>query len=296
MRQASTRRSIATNSVTAAIAGSRARRLVWIIVLLAGSVLLTAAVGGYHRRPSASAHLTNPSIALPLGQSSGRERDQHSRLSFQSAADKLRRLLGQRFTKSGRERQTVVGALTLGVQQVPVRIVRTQNDDGEQVEIALGPGPASLIWSGADGAKSGARLANGIERQLIERLALDSPDQFVLAQLRSSYRTIATGVVPKGASVLEDYSGPAWDVVLVSEPDSSAGVKALSSSRLYYINTTTGLLDKVVSREEGQAVSAEFSGWVNQDGEKVPTRIVWRRNDQLVMELNLSGASHGPRQ
>lgn len=279
------------------LTSSRARRWASIVAVLIGTVLVVVAVRAYNHSTLNRVNFISPSTALPSRQAIAPQGAKvQSKLSFQPVADKLRHQLGERFTKPGRERQTLLGTLTVGAQQLPAVIVRTQNDDGEQVGIALGPGPASLTWSSADGAKSGASLADGVERQLIERLALDSADQFVLAQFRSSYRTIATGVVPKGAGVLGDYSGPAWDVVLVSEPDSPARGKPMSSSRLYYINTATGLLDKVVSREHGQAVSAEFSGWVNQGGEKVPTHIGWRRNDQLVMEFNLSGASYGPRQ
>lgn len=184
------------SSTVTKIVGSRTRWAVLVVAVLMGSVLLVAAVHAYNHSTLNGVNFTKPSTALPLRQTTARQGGKlQSRLSFQPAADKLRRRLGQRFTMPGPERQTLVGTLTFGAQQLPVRIVRTQNDDGEQVEIEQGPGGASLTWSATDGAKSGASLANGIERQLIERLALDSADQFILAQLRGdSYYTVARNV------------------------------------------------------------------------------------------------------
>src|SRR5712692_2799008 len=170
MRQASFRGSIATNLVTAAIAGSAVRRLASTLVLLAGSILLTAAIGAHHKRPIASAGLTNPSAALPLGQGSGKSgRNPHSRLSHQPEADRVRRGLGQRFMGAGRERTVLVGTLTIGTDSSPVRIIRTQSDDGEQVEMAIGTGGPSMTWNPTEGARVDANRAVGISRAIIER-------------------------------------------------------------------------------------------------------------------------------
>lgn len=294
MRQASFRSRVA-NSVTAAIAGSAARRLVSTIVLLAGSMLLTAAIGAYHRRPSASGRLTNSSTVLSLGQSSGRSgRDLNSRLSLQPEADRFRRIIGKRFVESGRERSTLVGRLTVGPAQYQVRIVRTQEDDGEQVDVSLNGAPVSLTWNGKDGAKSAGSFAIGIERSLIERLALDSADQFVLAQTRgASYYTAARNVVPEGSG--DDYAGPSWDLVRVGEPETSNDRKPQSSWRLYYINTVTHLIDKVLSSEQGELILAEFSDWAKGDSELLAAHLTWRRGDQVLMELVLNNVSHGPK-
>ncbi|HEX5731196.1 MAG TPA: hypothetical protein VF131_00060 [Blastocatellia bacterium] len=274
----------------------------FLTVLTAGSVLLCAAtifaVRAYNR---GAANHTAPGV---LSQGSLFEqnistvlRRQRSKLAQQPEADKLRRALGQRFLDEGKERATLAGTLDVDGKRQAINIVRTHEMGGERVEIILGGGASTLTWNVTDGPRAGSAIASKSERLIIERLALDSPDQFVLAQLRAaSYRTVARNVVPKGAADIEDYSGPVWDVTLINEPDSPGGNGTLSKSRLYYLSTATGLLEKVISMEDGQAVVAELSGWTDRNGEKLPSRIIWRRNDQIVMELNIGGATHDPRQ
>jgi hypothetical protein len=181
----------------------------------------------------------------------------------------------------------------VGAQQYQVLIIRTQNDGGENVEIALNGGPASFTWSALDGAKSGVSQAGGIERALIERLALDSADQFVLAQVRgASYYTIARQVRPLEAGSSEDYDGPVWDVVRIGEWQDGAVSRPHSPWRLYYINASTGLIDKVVSREGTETIAAQVSDWVERDGERSPTHIRWSRSGQLLMELIVTSITH----
>ncbi|MCI0391523.1 MAG: hypothetical protein MOB07_22500 [Acidobacteria bacterium] len=220
-----------------------------------------------------------------------------NRLALQPEADKLRRRLGQRFLAPGREVSTLIGTLNLGADRQTVRIVRSQDDDDERLTIALGGGPPSLTWGGVDGAKSGGALPTGALRALIERLALDSPDQFVMAQLRgASYHTVARDVRPAEAGGSADYTGPRWDLVRVAEPSRLTQNRPQSLWRLYYINSSTGLIDKVISQEQGLTITSEFSGWVNQGGETVPIRTIWKLNSQTVMELNLTNITHNPKQ
>jgi len=221
----------------------------------------------------------------------------HNRLALQPEANKLRRRLGQRFLAPGREVSVQTGVVTLGADRQTVRIVRSQDDDDERLTIVFGGGPPSLTWSGVDGAKSSDDSATGSLRELIERLALDSPDQFVLAQLRgASYQTIARDVRPAEAGGSDNYTGPRWDLVRVAEPSSPTQNGPQSSWRLYYINSSTGLIDKVISQEQGKTITAEISGWINQNGEMIPTRTIWKSNDQIVMELTLTNVTHNPKQ
>ena len=276
----------------------RVRRLAVVVATLGclGAVVLIfvarehAAAGG--------AAVPFPRMVMPAPQQqSGVQRPSRlrSRLSQQLDADRLRRRLGDRFLIAGREQTLLTGMLTVGTSVRPVRIVRTQQDDGEQVEISIGNGPANLTWNPTDGAREDGGPAAGSDRALIERVVLDSPDQFVLAQLRrASYRLLARNVVPDGIKDLENYLGPAWDVFNVGEPDSPAGSQALSPARVYYINVSTGLIDKVVSKEAGETIVATLSGWSDQNGERLPTHVQWRLNDQVVMELSVNAASYGP--
>jgi len=209
----------------------------------------------------------------------------------------MRRRLGRRFLAPGREVVTLVGTLKLGAQQSTARITRSQQDDGESVTIGLNGGPATLTWSDKDGAKLAGSPATGETLALLERLALDSPDQFVLAQVRgASYHSVASSVRPLEAGGANNYTGPVWDVVRIGEPTNPTLTKPQGAWRLYYLNTKTGLIDKVLSQEQGETLVADLSGWVNQGGEQAPTRITWTRNKQVVMEFNLNNLGHGPKQ
>ena len=221
----------------------------------------------------------------------------HSRLALQPEVDKQRRRLGRRFLAPGREVSIMLGTIALGSDRYAVRIARSQDDDDERLTIALNGGGQTLAWSGLNGALSDSPAATDGLRSLVERLALDSPDQFILAQLRgAAYYTVARMVRPPEAGGSDTYTGPLWNVVRVSEATELAQNNPRSPWRLYYINTATGLIDKVISEEAGQTIVADMSGWVAQNGEQIPTRISWTVNRQVVMEFSLTNILYGPRQ
>ena len=276
---------------------------VLIIGLVAGCASLVFIARAYNgvkpemRSPLASARISpasSPGATQGNTQLAGRLR---SKLTLQPEADRMRRRLGQRFVKPGREVSVANGTLITVENSQQVRISRVQGDDDERVTIALGAGPVSMTWSGKEGAISSGKPASGAERLIIERLALDMPDQFVLAQLRgASYYTIARSVRPTSAGASEDYTGPVWDIVRVSEPESVTQNRPQSPWRLYCINSETGLIERVHSQEEAGEIVAEVSGWTNRGGEISPSRIRWVRNQQVVMELVLNDVAFGPRQ
>ena len=217
-----------------------------------------------------------------------------TRLVHHPETDRMRRRLGLRFFKEGREILSASGALTIGGAQHTLRLSRTFDDDGEQVEIVLDQGRQSFAWNSSDGPKSNGTAAGGPDRALIERLVLDSPDQFILAQLRgASYSTIARNARPADAGGSDDYAGPVWDIVRVSEPGGVGPQKPESASRLYHINSASGLIEKVVSKDQSGTVVAEISGWIDYQGEKLPSRITWSRNRQVLMDVAFTGFALG---
>jgi hypothetical protein len=276
------------------IAASRGRSVFFVVTVMIGVALMVAAVRAYNRAATNGVTLIRPAPALINQNPRQAQSDFHRRLAFQPEVDRFRRRLGERFIKSGRERATLAGTLTVGAQQFQARIIRTQNEDGEQVDVTLnGGGP--LSWNGKGGAKSAGRDAAGAERSLIERIALDSPDQFVLAQMRgASYYTVARMVEPAGAG--DDYSGPVWDLIRIVEPQSGASAKPQNEWRVYYVNCSTGLIDKIVYQDQGQTVTVDLSGWANRGGEIEPSLIRWRRDGKLEMELSLNNIGHGAKQ
>lgn len=220
-----------------------------------------------------------------------------SRLSLEPEAERLSRRLGRRFLATGREASVLVGTLVVDGERMPIRILRRQNDDGEDLAIALNGEQALLTWDDKMGARSRGAKASALERLVIERLALDSPDQFVFAQLRGvSYDTLARDVRPSSVGGVDGYTGPLWNIVRIEEPDDDSREKPLSRWRVYHINAATGLIDKITSQEDGQTIIAELTEWTVQNGEAAPARISWKRDGKTVMDLSLTSIGFGPRQ
>lgn len=215
-------------------------------------------------------------------------------LSLQPVALGLGRRLGRRFLKAGQEVSVLEGTLTTGSDSRRVVVRRVQDEGGERVEVVIAGRTLDLTWDAERGALAAGQPADAEGAALAERVALDGPEQFVLAQLRgASYLVVARNVrADEGGG--EGYAGPLHDVIRVAEP--SRGEGAAPAWRLYYINTGTGLLDRVVSEEGGERVEAVISGWAGHGGEWQPSRVTWSRGGQTFMELAVTVATHGPKQ
>jgi hypothetical protein len=223
----------------------------------------------------------NPNQARPAGKPTS--------LSLQPEAFNLSRRLGNRFIPSRQSSATIVGTLTTGGVAQNVNITRRQTPTGEDVALRLAGQPGTLAWNDLEGARTDAADSSEAQQTLIERVALDNPDQFVLAQLRgASYYTVARNVrADTGGS--ENYSGPLWDIVRIDE---NPGAQRLSgNSRLYYVNTQTRLIDKIVSELKGEPVEANILEWSDQSGEKFPSHIAWKRGNKMVQEFRLTSVS-----
>ena len=206
-------------------------------------------------------------------------------LSLQPEALKLARQLGARFLAGKNATSVLAGTLTIGSETRTMQMIRKRSEDGESVELSVAGSPV-LSWDAKHGPLAADQQATGSARQLIERFVFDSPDQFVLMQIRgASYYTVARSVRPLDAA--DGYEGPLWTIVRVDDPERDEAKKATSGWRLYYINTATGLIDRIESEVEGRRIVAEFSSWTEQNGEKVPAQIVWTRDGQILMRYNL---------
>lgn len=207
-------------------------------------------------------------------------------LSLQPEAFRLSRRLGARFTPKARGTTTTTGTLKVGTSQQTVTIIRRQTDNGESVDVVLGD--RTLTWSDSEGVRGGSSSPSATERALVEQLIFASPDQFILAQLRgASYYAVARNVrADVGGS--DSYTGPLWDLIRVEEPGTEETAQPLSTSRLYYINVKTGLIDKIVSEVRDVSTEANLLEWIDQAGEKVPSHIIWKGGDETIQEFRLT--------
>jgi len=183
------------------------------------------------------------------------------------------------------------GILITGGTSQNVNITRRRTPGGEDVTVGFAGQAGTLRWNDLEGVKGTGPSVGEAQQTLIERVVLDNPDHFVLAQLRgASYYTVAHNVrADTGGS--ENYTGPLWDVIRIDEPRSPNAPRLLSSSRLYYINTHTQLIDKVVSDLKGETIEANILEWADQSGEKFPSHIVWKRGNETVQEFRLTSVS-----
>lgn len=257
------------------------KHLILGVVCLAVIVCVTSAAVLLTRASSDSLAQTGPT-APSRPAKGGRN------LSLQPEASRVARQLGKRFAPANRSTTAFSGQLSLAGNQQAATLSRRQTDSGESVSVSLSN--RSLTWSAGEGTKANAGTATDAERLLLERLILDSPDNFVLAQLRgASYFTIARNVRPVEAT--DGYEGPLWNLVRVDEPQGEEKLWPFSTWRIYYINVQTGLPDRVEYQLDGKEIKAEFLEWTEAQGEKTPSRIRWSSDGQTLMEFHATGVS-----
>lgn len=247
-----------------------------VVCVTSAVVLITRAANGSSAQPSPIA----PSRRINKGARN---------LSLQPEAARVARQLGKRFGPTSRSVTAFSGQLNTADGQQSITFTRRQTDNGETAELSLSN--RALTWSAEEGARANANAATGTERLLLERLLLDSPDNFVLAQLRgASYFTVARNVRPTDAT--DGYNGPLWNLVRVDEPQVDENRRALSTWRIYYINVQTGIPERVEYQLNGKEIRAEFLEWTERQGEKTPSRVQWLSDGQPLMEFRATSVSH----
>jgi len=210
-------------------------------------------------------------------------------LSLQPEALRVSRRLGNRFTPMARAAMAMHGTLSSRTEQHPVTMIRRQIDSGEEVEVVVRG--RRLIWRHTEGVKILHSEPTEDERHLVARLIFDSPDQFVLAQLRgASYYTIARNVRPVHAD--DNYNGPLWTLIRVEEPQRADSMRSIPNWRIYYINSESGLVDRVEYELNGREIQVDVVEWIEENGEKTPSRINWSSDGQIIMRFQADVVLH----
>ena len=236
----------------------------------------------------ASIETSAPATSAQVSTLAPVERDRKN-LFLQPEALRVSRRVGKRFGPSRHSTSVTTGTVTIGGIAQPVTITRRQSSKGETVEFV--GAKRALTWRAEEGARAASSAPTEVERLLIERLVYDSPDYFVLAQISgASYFTVAQNVRPENAP--DNYDGALWTIVRVDDPESNKVARPISSSRLYYINSQTGLIDRIVSRLNGETVEAQITHWAEQSGEKTPSHITWSVGGRAVMSYQVNSVFH----
>lgn len=212
-------------------------------------------------------------------------------LASQPEALKLsRRIGGNRFKARSASALDVSGVITTGTAQQNIQITRQKTATGERVKLLTPDSSVALEWEASAGLSDASKTASAEQGAEFERLIFDSVDQFILAQLRgASYYVVARNVRPDNAP--DNYAGPLWDVVRIEDAAVDEQKGSQPKWRLYYLNQTTGLIDKVVSESQGRRIEASFSDWKKQGDELSPSTISWTSNGQTLMTFTVNNVS-----
>ena len=260
---------------------SRRSRTVFCCVVLLG-IAATASVFLVARATGERVRATQSTAQLAANRRGPRN------LFLQPEAAAVARKLGKRFSASSGFSSVLSGSITIAGVNQPLTITRRQTETGEEINLLVGG--HNLTWNDQEGTKAEAGVLSDIEQLLTERLTLDSPDQFVLAQLRgASYFTIARNVRPTDAN--DGYAGPVWNLVRVDEPQMTKQWKPLSTWRIYYINVQTGLPDRIEYQLQELPVTVDFLEWTKQAEDTTPSRVRWSSNGQTLIELRATSVS-----
>ena len=81
-------------------------------------------------------------------------------------------------------------------------------------------------------------------------------------------------------------------MVRVDEPKQNETARPLSTWRIYYINSQTGLPDRIEYQLDGQDIRTEFLEWTEQNGENFPLRVTWSIAERVVMEYRTTSITH----
>lgn len=260
--------------------------------LFAGLLLCLSIVVGYGITRSPGANSAQTKTEPRRVRPSNRGRSMTRNLALQPEAAKLARKIGNRFSGFQKSTTALSGTLEFDGQRQSIQILRRQSVTGERVEVSLNSAPPSLSWDEKTGPRNSGESLTEQHRSLLERLVLDNVDQFVLSQLRgASYRVVGQNVRADNSGGSENYDGPLWTVVRVDDPERDETKRPVSRWRLYYINSETGLIDKIVSEEHGRRIEAILSDWTEENGEHYPKSVSWKQDEQVLMTLSVGSLS-----
>ena len=144
-------------------------------------VCLAVAVTGVVVITRASVETNSATSQNSVGRIENRSRN----LVLQPEALRVSRRLGTRFNASAEmisAMSQMSANLTIAGSDQLVVLTRRQIATGENVEFSLAG--RLLTWNAEKGAESVSSTPTELERLVLERLIYDSPDYFVLAQLR----------------------------------------------------------------------------------------------------------------
>jgi hypothetical protein len=129
--------------------------------------------------------------------------------------------------------------------------------------------------------------------RLIETIVRDSVEHFIAGQTRGDATLHLGDMFRADDGSNQNYDGPFHDILRVDDAfETPEGKKTRPT--LFYLNSRTALLEKIVyEREEGR-IEVEFGDWITIANQKTPGRIVWKENGSVTNQLVITHVAFSP--
>lgn len=268
-------------------------------------VALAYGVAAYNRRVSnlnALSHavtVNRLSVALPLQSGQQPRGLTVNRAQLDRHVVRALNALGDRFERPGQERSILIGTFTryTGADKgtTQVQITREFPDKLRFEEQT----PSGLRVFRFDGQRpwvgSGSGTPTDEEARFIEALVRDTVEHFIAGQLASDATRVLGDQYRLDDGSASNYQGPYYDILKVVDTFTSAN-QTDRRPAFYYLNSQTGLPEKIVYEQQAGAVRVEeeFSDWVTVLGQQIPRGIVRKENGVPVLQLVVNQAAFGP--
>ena len=198
--------------------------------------------------------------------------------------------LGNRFESPAQGRSIVTATLTRSKGEPRQFTITRELPDKVRIE------ELTTQWTiGHDGNRPWARAGSLSEEdlRLIETLVRDSVEHFIAGQARGDATFHLGDMFRADDGSNQNYDGPFHDILRVDDAfETAEGTKTRPT--LFYLNSRTGLLEKIVyERGEGK-IEVEFGEWLTITSQKTPGRITWKENGSVTNQLVITQLAFSP--
>ena len=198
---------------------------------------------------------------------------------------------GDRVSRPGNERTTLLGTYSLGGAPAAVTIIwevpgRLRVDRADQPNLPL-------VFDDISGVTNGNSLSQ-TDANMLETLFDDSPQTFFYLIHHGAGHRYLGGRFRADDGAAKNYAGPWYDIYDVHSPARSQ-VGTPNRTKRYRFDSTTQLLTSVeYFVTPTQQVTTEYSQWTTAKGQAFPGKIVRSERGIVVLTVNITQGAVGP--
>jgi hypothetical protein len=200
--------------------------------------------------------------------------------------------LGNRFESLAQGRSIVTATFTRSKGEPSQFTIIRELPDKLRIEET---GLTTQRTIGHDGNRPWTRAGSlsAEDLRVVESIVRDSVEHFIAGQARGDATLHLGDMFRADDGSNQNYDGPFHDILRVDDAfETPEGTKTRPT--LFYLDSRTGLLEKIVyEREEGK-IEVEFGGWITIANQKTPGRIVWKENGSVTNQLVITHVAFSP--